>query len=156
MRSKDMARLKATGLKALPLVLLMLWVPGPVHGQDAELTAERYCLLTKSLMELTAREWKDRIETAKGLKRSPRKEMVERLDSLANQYRKSQNRLYRQFGIGRSAYLSYASDHKIEIESFLEDHQDVKGEIDSIKDQINGLIQKFESVMANRQEGEQH
>ena len=140
--------------KGLSLILLLLCF-NPVRGQNSEFTTENYCQLTKSLMELSALEWRDRVKTAIDQKQSSSKEMVKSLEKLTSQYRKPQNRAYRQYGIGKRFYLRYGSDHKTEIESYLEDNQDVRGEIESIREQINGLIQQFESVMSNRKEGEQ-
>jgi hypothetical protein len=105
-------------------------------------------------MELSVREWRDRLGVAVEQKQAARKEMVKTLEKISDQYRKSQGKLYKQYGIGRRSYLHYGSDHKTEIESYLEEHQDVRGEIELIRKQISGLIQQFESAMSNRQEGE--
>jgi hypothetical protein len=136
------------------ILILGLCLCEPVPSQNAELTIENYCQLTKSLMELSVREWRDRLGVASEQKQGARKEIIKSLDKITSQYRKSQNQLYKQYGIGRRSYLHYGSDHKAEIEGYLEEHQDVKGEIESIREQINGLIQQFESTVPNRKEGE--
>jgi hypothetical protein len=146
--------LSLTRSKALILIFLLCLCES-VRAQNTELTIENYCQLTKSLMELSVREWRDRLSAAGEQKQATRKEMIKSLDKVASQYRKSQNQLYKQYGIGRRSYLHYASDHKTEIEGYLEEHQDVRGEIESLREQINGLIQQFETTVPNRREGEQ-
>lgn len=145
--------LSLTMSKALILILL-LCLCEPALGQKAEITVENYCHLTKSLMELSVREWRDRLGVAVEQSQATRKEMARSLEKITSRYRKPQNRLYKQYGIGRRSYLHYAGDHKAEIESYLEENPDVRGEIESIRGQINELIQRFETAVSNRREGE--
>lgn len=123
-------------------------------SQPPELKVKDYCRLTVSLMELSVREWNDRIPAA-GQNITDRKKFQARLDEIAKKYADLQNTNYRQFGTDRRAYLLYAADHSAEIESYLENNASVKDAIDSLKNQINNLIQQFESAMSKRREGGQ-
>jgi hypothetical protein len=140
---------------ALSITLLLFFCSdGETCAQPQDLKVEDYCRLTVSLMELSVREWNERVPVAEQNK-GDRKKFQARLDVIAKKYQNLQNKSYHQFGAGRRAYLQYSASHAAEIESYLQDNPDVKGAIDSLKNQIDNLIQQFESAMPQRQEGGQ-
>lgn len=147
--------------QALIVIFLLASGFAPVHAQNAELTVEDYCQLTRSLMELSVGEWQDRVSALGQVKGGPvevqskggNKELLGDLEKISSRHRRLRNQLYKEFKIGRRAYLSFASDHRVEIESYLEEHPEVRADIDSIKDRINRLIEQFESAMSARKEG---
>jgi hypothetical protein len=141
---------------SLTLIFVLLLLCCPVRRTSArtpDLKIEDYCHLTVTLMELSVSEWNERIPVAEQNK-GDRKKFQARLDEIAKKYSDLQNESYRQFGTDHRAYLTYATAHAAEIESYLEDNPKLKDEIDSLKDRIDTLIHQFESITSSHREGE--
>lgn len=134
------------------VILLLCAVGSVVRGQSTDLTVENYCRLTVSLMQLSVEEWQERVPVAEKTK-TDRKKLESALQTVTKKYREQRTETFQQFGIDQRAYLNYATDHKTEIESYLEENPEVQQTIEDLKTQINKLIEQFESAASPRQEG---
>jgi molecular chaperone DnaK (HSP70) len=149
------ARTVGTPRRFLVLTFALLLVysfAGVVRAQTKDLTVEDYCRLTVSLMELSVQEWQERIPVAEKTK-SDRKKLEAALQDATKRYRDLRGEKYKEFGLDQSAYLHYATDHKTEIESYLEDNPDVQQAIDNLKKQIDKLIEQFEAAAPPQPKG---
>jgi len=126
-------------------VLLVCACASVVHGQTKDLAVEDYCRMTISLMELSVQEWQERTPVAQKTK-SDRPKLEAALQDVTKKYRDLRTEKYKEFGLDQRAYLHYATDHKTEIESYLEDNPEIKQAIDDLQKQINKLIEQFEGV----------
>lgn len=115
-------------------------------------TVENYCRLTISLMQRSVEEWQERVPAAERIK-TDRKKLEAALQAVTKKYRDQRTEEYKQFGFDQKTYLHYATDHKTEIESYLEDNPELQQAIDGLKKQIDNLIEQFESAASPRPEG---
>lgn len=137
----------------LGFVLLLFCSSGDeVRGQSTDLTVEDYCRLTLSLMQLSVEEWQERVPVAEKIK-TDRRKLEGALQAVRKNFRGQRTEKLQQFGISQQAYLHYATEHKTEIESYLEDNPEVRQAIDDLQKQIDKLIEQFESAASPRQEG---
>jgi FtsZ-binding cell division protein ZapB len=138
---------------ALSFVLVLCFSLGSVvRGQSTELTVEDYCRLTISLMQLSVEEWQERVPVAEKIK-TDRKKLETALQAVTKKYREQRTEKYQRFGMDQRAYLNFSTEHKTEIESYLEDNPEVQQAIDDLKKQIDNLIEQFESAATPRPEG---
>jgi len=126
--------------------------PTVVSQQTRDLAVEDYCRLTISLMQRSVEEWQERVPIAQKSK-NDRKKLEAALQTVTKKYQDQRSEEYKQFGFDQRAYLHYATDHKTEIESYLEENPEVQKAIDDLQKQINNLIEQFESAAAPHQEG---
>jgi hypothetical protein len=123
-----------------------------VARQARELTVEDYCRLTISLMQRSVEEWQERVPVAEKT-RTDRKKLASALQAVTKKYQDQRTEEYQRFGFDLQTCLHYATDHKTEIEGYLEDNPEVQQAINDLKKQIDTLIQQFESAASPRQEG---
>jgi len=133
-------------------VLLMCICASVASAQTKDVTVEDYCRMTISLMELSVQEWQERTPVAEKTKGS-RQKLEAALKDVTSKYRDLRSEKFKEFGLNQSAYLHYATDHKIEIESYLEDNPEIKQAIDNLQEQINKLIEQFEGVAVPNAKG---
>ncbi len=138
---------------ALSFLLLVLCSSGRViHAQNKDLTVADYCRLTISLMQLSVDEWQERVPVAEKIK-TDRRKLETGLQAVTKKYHEQRSEALKQFGMDQRAYLHFSTDHKTEIDSYLEDNPEVKQAIDDLQKQINKLIDQFESLASPHQEG---
>ena len=138
---------------ALSLVLLVLCSSGGVtRAQGKDLTVEDYFQLTISMMQLSVDEWQERVPVADKIK-TDRRKLEAGLQSVTKKFREQRTEKLKQFGINQQAYLNYSTEHKTEIESYLEENPEVRQAIDDLQKQIDKLIEQFESAASPRPEG---
>jgi hypothetical protein len=125
-----------------------------VARQARELTVEDYCRLTISLMQRSVEEWQERVPVAEKTK-TDRKKLASALQAVTKKYQDQRTEEYQRFGFDLKTYLHYTTDHKTEIESFLEDNPDVQQSINDLQKQIDNLIQQFESAASPHPDGGQ-
>ena len=121
-------------------------------AQKSDITVEDYCRLTISLMELSLHEWQERVPVSAKVK-GDRQKLETALKDAAKKYDDLRTAQYKQFGLDQKTYVHYATDHKAEIESYLEDNWEVKQAIEFLKMQIDDLIQQFEGNALDRPGG---
>ena len=134
------------------VVLLVCTFGNEARGQSTELTVEDYCRLTISLMQLSVEEWQERVPVAEKIKTDRRKLEVG-LQGVTKKFGEQRTERLKEFGINQKAYLNYTTEHKSEIESYLEDNPEVREAIDALQKQIDKLIEQFESAASPRPEG---
>ena len=134
------------------VLLLVCTLNSEVRAQSTELTVEDYCRLTISLMQISVEEWQERVPVAEKIK-TDRRKLEAGLQSVTKKFGEQRAETLKQFGISRQALLTYTTEHKTEIESYLEDNPEVREAIDSLQKQINKLIEQFESAASPRPEG---
>ena len=147
-------------LLTLSFVLLLICFGSVVRGQDAanavappaNPTVEDYCRLTISLMQRSVEEWQERVPVAERVK-TDRKKLETALQAVTKKYRDQRSEEYKQFGFDQRTFLHYATDHKTEIESYLEDNPEVQQAINDLKKQIEKLIEQFESAVSPHPQG---
>lgn len=127
-----------------PLLLLLGTAAGRVP-QNGGITVEDYCLMTQSLMELSAEEWEQRAELAAANK-GDRKALAAKLEGVTKQYRPLREEVYARYGLTPREDLNYASRHRSEIESYLEENPDLRAALDALKARIDALIDRVESA----------
>lgn len=137
----------------LGFVLLLVCTWGSeVRAQSIELTVEDYCRLTISLMQLSVEEWQERVPVAEKIK-TDRRKLEAGLQGVTKKFGEQRTERLKQFGISQQAVLNYTTEHKAEIESYLEDNPEVREAIDALQKQIDKLIDQFESAASPRPEG---
>lgn len=134
------------------VLLLVCTLGSEARAQSAELTVEDYCRLTISLMQISVEEWQERVPVAEKIK-TDRRKLEAGLQSVTKKFGEQRAERLKQFGISRQALLTYTTEHKTEIESYLEDNPEVREAIDSLQKQIDKLIDQFESAASPRPEG---
>ena len=113
---------------------------------EQPLTLESYCEITKRLYGLSELELKDRIAAAEGL-RGDKKKVMDRFDKIRTGYQGHRNKLYSNFETNSSAFAKFAGDHRESIEQYLEENPSLQGEINSLKDRIQGLADRVEALL---------
>lgn len=137
----------------LGFVLLLVCTFGSeARGQSTEMTVEDYCRLTISLMQLSVDEWQERVPVAERIK-TDRRKLEAGLQSVTKKFGEQRTERLKQFGISQQALLNYTTEHKTEIDSYLEDNPEVREAIDSLQKQIDKLIEQFESAASPQPEG---
>lgn len=130
----------------LGFVLLLVCTFGSeVRGQSTEMTVEDYCRLTISLMQLSVEEWQERVPVAEKIK-TDRRKLEAGLQSVTKKFGEQRTERLKEFGVSQQALLNYTTEHKAEIESYLEDNPEVREAIDALQKQIDKLIEQFESA----------
>jgi len=128
------------------LVLSLLFVARLLAAaEDTSFTVEDYWQLTKARLKLSAVEWQERITSAEQAK-GDRKMLISRSDALKKQYAGYHRQLHSKLSTSPQAYLHFATDHAREIESYLEEHADVKREIEDLRQKVLGLMQRFDAI----------
>jgi hypothetical protein len=131
---------------------LLLGLAAAPEARQSGLTVEAYCQLTKSLMESSVQEWEERVEVATS-HQGDRKELAAKLEAVTERRRPQRDEVYSQYGLNPGADLRYASEHRAEIEGYLEENPEVREALDSLKTRVNTLIQQFEAVAPAPPEG---
>lgn len=134
-------------------ILLACVCTSVASAQTKDVTAEDYCRMTISLMDLSVQEWQERTPIAEKKTATDRKKLEAALQDVTKKYRDLRTEKYKEFGLDQSAYLHYATDHKTEIEDYLEDHPETKQTINQLQEQINKLIEQFEGAAVPRAKG---
>jgi hypothetical protein len=117
----------------------------PAAAEDTSFTVENYWQLTKLRLELSAIEWQERITSAEQAK-GDRKMLISRSDAIRKQYAGYHRQLHSKFGTTPRDYLHFATDHARELEPYLEEHPDMKREIEDVRQKVLGLMQRFDSL----------
>src|ERR1700730_13507249 len=133
-------------------LLLVCCFAGVVRAQTKDLAPEDYSRLTISLMELSVQEWQERTPVAEKIK-NDRKKLEAALQDVTKKYRDLRSEKFKEFGLDQSTYLHYTTDHKTEIDSYLEDNPEVQLAIDDLKRQIDKLIEQFEAAAPPQPKG---
>jgi uncharacterized protein YhaN len=139
-----------TGTLMLSL-LLSVQIAGATDAPT--LTADAYWQLTKARLELTAHEWQERITSAEQAK-GDRQMLIARSAAITKQYRGYERQLHEQAGISQQDFLQFASSHSREIESYLEENQDVKRDLEALRLTIRSLMDQFDSLTQAKPNGE--
>jgi len=134
------------------VLLVCTFGSSEARGQSAEMTVEDYCRLTISLMQLSVDEWQERVPVAERIK-TDRRKLEAGLQSVTKKFGEQRTEKLKQFGISQQALLNYATEHKTEIESYLEDNPEVREAIEALQKQIDKLIDQFESLASPQPEG---
>ena len=163
--------------RAIVFSLLVLSVASTTPASQNEITVEVYCQMTVKLMELSLQEWQERVAavgqgaadrkrklrvmpsvlewrgrvTATG--QADRDERIVKLEEITRRNQSLRDDVHRQYGMSAKDELRYVSEHASEIDSYLEDNPEVRESIQSLKRNINILIEQFEAVVNPRGEG---
>lgn len=141
-------------LTAFCLALLLSGAAAARAPRNGEITVEDYCRLTQSLMELSVKEWEQRAELAAAGKED-RKALAAKFEEVTKQYRPLREEVYARHGLTPKEDLRYASEHRSEIESYLDENPDVRAALDALKARIDALIEQVESAAPAPPEGGQ-
>jgi chromosome segregation ATPase len=149
-----MRRIRKMPLLMLLGLLLLSYSPAALAGARAGdgLTVAGYVEMTQSLLELSLAEWQERIDAATR-KKGDRKELLRALEDVSKRYRARREEVYGRYQMSPAADLRYASDHRAEIEGYLEENAELRDALDSLKARLEALIQQFESAMSGPTEG---
>lgn len=139
---------------AISLLLLFSFSATLTFGQRDPITVEDYCRLTQSLMELSVREWQERLDLA-ARNKDDRKELSWKLEETTKRNKSLRDEIYSRYGMNLKDDLHYASDHRAEIDSYLEENPEISDSIASLKKRIADLIQQFEAAAKPPSEGAQ-
>lgn len=115
-------------------------------------TMEDYFQLTISMQELSVQEWTERLEIASNNKGS-RLELADAFQTVLTKYQQRREQLMKDAGFGARLYLDYSSAYRAEMESYLEEHEEIQARVQALRSQINGLIQQVEAVASDREGG---
>jgi hypothetical protein len=141
-------------LPAISFLLLFSFSAMATFGWQDDISVEDYCRLTQSLMELSVQEWQGRLDLATQSK-NDRKGLSQKLEAVTKRSKPLRDEIYLHYGMSPKDELRYASDHRPEIESYLEENPEVRDSIDSLKKRIDDLIQRFEAAAPPPSEGAQ-
>jgi hypothetical protein len=129
------------------LAISLLLIGTCIASAQANFSAADYWQLNKARLELAAMEWQERI-TAAEQARGDRKVLLARSTAITKQFAEAHRSLHAKFGTNPQAYLHFATDHAKEVQSYLEDeqHVDVKRELEQLRENVQTLMQRFDSV----------
>jgi len=161
--------------RAMILPLLMVSVGSTTPAWNDEVTVEVYGQMTLKLMELSLQEWQERVSaidqntdgrkkrkliqkwrqnvTAADQDTDDRRKWTLKLEDITRRNQSRRDEVHRQYGMSAKDELRYVSEHASEIDSYLEDNPEVKESIQSLKRNINILIEQFEALVNPRGEG---
>jgi hypothetical protein len=135
---------------------LLLWLASSqsalAQSEVKPPTMEDYFQLTISVQELSVQEWTERWEIATTNKGS-RLELADAWQTVMTKYQQRREQLMQDAGFGARLYLEYSRIYRAEMESYLEEHEEIQMRIQALRSQINGLIQQVEAVASDREGG---
>jgi hypothetical protein len=147
-----MMRTQLQSLMAAASLLLLLPLTPPARADETPLTMDSYCELLRRVYALSEIEWKDRIVAAEQL-RGDRTQLIERLGRITSEYRGHRAKLFQAFGTESGTFGKYANDNKESIQQHLEESPSLRNEIDGLRDCVQGLVDRFEALMASERNG---
>jgi hypothetical protein len=111
------------------------------------LTLDNYFQLTKVRLQAAAIEWQARIAAAQQAK-GDRKMLLTRSNAISKEYAGYHRQLHAKFDTNPIAFVRFGTEHAREIDSYLAGNPQVKQEIDSLRQTVEGLMQTFDSLAA--------
>jgi hypothetical protein len=118
-------------------------------AQSSSMTEEGYCNLQGRLLTLLEMEWKDRLTIAQAAARND-EEFWKKLEEVGAKFRSARSSTYSDMATTEEAVTRFSADNKDSIEAYLNDHPDLRGQLDAVNARVKALIEQFESVMQSR------
>jgi len=116
-------------------------------AEPGDFTLDNYFQLTKVRLQAAAIEWQARIAAAQQAK-GDRKMLLTRSNAISKEYAGYHRQFHAKFGTNPITYMRFGTEHAKEIDSYLEENPQVKQEIDSLRQTVEGLMQTFDSISA--------
>ncbi len=116
--------------------------------QAQEFTVGDYWRLTGAQLVLSVEEWKDRIVAAEQAHGNSQ-QLLARSNAITKQYATARKKLLAQYSISELGYLHYSTDHGREVESFLAENDEIRGQIEGFRQQVQSLSRTFDQVAAS-------
>jgi len=122
-------------------------IPPPALAAQQNLSLATYCEITGRLLRLSEMEWRERVQAAEA-NAGNRDGLLQALDTIFNRYSRLRSDEYARYRTSDVEYGRFATDYKEEIQSYLEQNVPIANDLDSTRSRINGLIDRFEAMMA--------
>jgi hypothetical protein len=119
----------------------------PANAAPQQLSLATYCEITSRLLVLSEMEWKERVEAAEA-NAGDRESLLQALDTIFKRHVKLRSDQYEQYHTSAGEYGRFATNYKEEIRIYLEENVPIANDLDSARNRINGLIERFEAKMA--------
>jgi hypothetical protein len=123
-----------------------------LQAAEKPLSVDTYCELSKRLYALSELEWKERVAAAEQIP-NDKPQLIERLGRVSAQYQGHRAKLFAAFETSSSVFGKFGSQNRDAVEQYLESQPSVKAGIRDLRDRVQALIDRFESLMAAAQKG---
>jgi hypothetical protein len=118
-------------------------------AQSNAMTEEGYCNLHGRLLVLLELEWKDRLAVAEAASRND-EEFWKKLEEVGTKFRSARSSAYGDMSTTEEAFTRFSTENKEAIEEYLNEHPDLRGQLDAVNARVKALVQQFETVMQSR------
>ena len=126
---------------ALAIIVLLALV------RNAEaMTVPQYCQLTLDLLQASANNAGERLEAAQQSANSP-SEYFKQLQTIEDGHKAARDQLYTRYGTTPAEYLNFMRKNKNAVDSYIQNHQEIRAQIDSLTSQARDLAQQQESIV---------
>ncbi|WP_089725808.1 hypothetical protein [Candidatus Thiosymbion oneisti] len=117
------------------------------------LTVEEYCTLSRDLMALSVREWREKARVANRNQNASKEELSSALQAVEQTYRAQREQRYASYATTYDDYMRFMNTDGRAVRSYLDNNPDLMNEIDDLSGQVEGFAQQVEAVMETKQEG---
>lgn len=110
----------------------------------ADLTPASYCQILKATLDLSAREWQERIAVLRQSGSTAEKRA--RVSAIETRYASNRASLFVSAGTGRAAWMKFGSTNGKEIRAYLAKEHAVRAAVDDAQAKVTGLIAEAEAL----------
>ena len=118
----------------------------PLARNAEALTVPEYCQLTLELLQTSVNDANERLGAAQQNANNP-SEYFRQLQTVEDTYKASRDQLYSKYGTTSGEYLKFMRNNKDAVNSYIQNHQEIRAQIDSLTSQTRALAQQQESVV---------
>ena len=129
---------------------LLAFAPSTHALQSDGLTEAVYCTVHGRILTLLQLEWEDRLAVLEGSAKDDVEQLGKKLSDISAKYRRFRDAIYSGLHTSEAAFGIFGTENKDSIQQYLQDHPDIRANIDDVKTRVDGLIQQFESRMEYR------
>jgi hypothetical protein len=108
------------------------------------MSVDDYWRLTKARLEVAVKEWNDRVTAAGEAK--DRDTLLAGSAAITKRYAGTYGQVHADFGITQDMFLHFPSDHAADVESYLNENDVMKRDIEDLRQKIQGSMQQFDAI----------
>jgi hypothetical protein len=111
----------------------------------AELSVEAYCQVCVKSMQQEVANIQELILLVKQYKNDPAL-LAEKEKVKQEEFEQAKASLFDSFGVNTFQYITYMGKHEQEVNTYLEKHLDIKGQIENTSNKVKALIDEYETL----------
>ena len=127
------------------LTLAIIFLLALARNAEA-LTVPEYCQLTLELLQTSVNDAGERLGVAQQNANNP-SEYFKQLQAIEDGYKEMRDQLYRRYSATAGDYLNFMRKNKDAVNSYIQNHQEIRAQIDSLTSQARDLAQQQESIV---------